>query len=80
MGSSVAEIRASSKSLLASETSRKSASTGQVIRWLILFAGGVLMVMPIAYMISTSLKWPHEIYNLALVPNEPHLENYTYVP
>ncbi|MYA87317.1 MAG: carbohydrate ABC transporter permease [Boseongicola sp. SB0662_bin_57] len=79
MGSSVAEIRASSKSLLASGTSRKSAGTGQVIRWLILFAGGVLMVMPIAYMISTSLKWPHEIYNLALVPNEPHLENYIYV-
>ena len=79
MASSVAEIGASSKALLASGTPRKSASAGQVIRWLILFAGGVLMVMPIAYMISTSLKWPHEIYNLALVPNEPHLENYTYV-
>lgn len=79
METSVAEFRASSKTLLASETPRKPASTGQVIRWLILFAGGVLMVMPITYMISTSLKWPHEIYNLALVPNEPHLENYTYV-
>ncbi len=79
METSVAGIRASSKTLLASGTPRKSASTGQVIRWLILFVGGVLMVMPIAYMISTSLKWPHEIYNLALVPNEPHLENYTYV-
>ena len=79
MGSSVAEIRASSKALLASGTPRKSANAGQVIRWLILFAGGVLMVMPITYMISTSLKWPHEIYNLALVPNEPHLENYAYV-
>ena len=79
MGSAVAEIRASSKTLLASKTPRRSASTGQVVRWLVLFNGGVLMVMPIAYMISTSLKWPHEIYNLALVPNEPHLENYTYV-
>ncbi|MXX89867.1 MAG: carbohydrate ABC transporter permease [Boseongicola sp. SB0677_bin_26] len=79
MGSAVAQIRASSKTLLASGRPRTSASTGQVIRWLILFIGGVLMVMPIAYMISTSLKWPHEIYNLALVPNEPHLENYTYV-
>ena len=37
------------------------------------------MVMPIAYMISTSLKWPHEVYNLKLIPDEPHLENYTYV-
>ena len=79
MGSSVAEIRAGSNALLAPGTPRKPANTGQVIRWLILFTGGVLMVMPIAYMISTSLKWPHEIYNLALVPNEPHLENYTYV-
>lgn len=79
MVSSVAEIRASSQTLVAPGTPRKPANTGQVIRWLVLFAGGVLMVMPIAYMISTSLKWPHEIYNLALVPNEPHLENYTYV-
>ena len=79
MDAPIAEFRASSKTLLASETPRRPASTGQVIRWLVLFAGGVLMVMPIAYMISTSLKWPHEIYNLALVPNEPHLENYTYV-
>jgi multiple sugar transport system permease protein len=77
--SSVAEIRARSQALVAPGTPRKPANTGQVIRWLVLFAGGVLMVMPIAYMISTSLKWPHEIYNLALVPNEPHLENYTYV-
>ncbi len=52
---------------------------GQIIRWLLLFAGGILMVLPITYMISTSLKWPHEIYNLALIPEEPHLENYTYV-
>ena len=79
MVSSDAEIRANSQTLVAPGTPRRPANTGQVIRWLILFAGGVLMVMPIAYMISTSLKWPHEIYNLALVPNEPHLENYTYV-
>ncbi|WP_299484287.1 carbohydrate ABC transporter permease [uncultured Roseibium sp.] len=52
---------------------------GQILRWLILFLGGLLMVAPIAYMISTSLKWPHEIYNVKLIPDEPHLENYTYV-
>jgi len=57
----------------------KKANMGQVIRWLILFLGGLLMVAPIAYMISTSLKWPHEIYNVKLIPDEPHLENYTYV-
>ena len=37
------------------------------------------MVMPIVYMLSTSLKWPHEVYNLKLIPDEPTLENYTYV-
>jgi len=30
-------------------------------------------------MLSTSLKWPHEVYNLKLIPDEPTLENYTYV-
>ena len=44
------------------------------VRW-----AASLMVMPLAYMISTSLKWPHEVYNLNLIPEEPTLENYTYV-
>nr|WP_253913314.1 carbohydrate ABC transporter permease [Pseudoruegeria sp. HB172150] len=52
---------------------------GQIIRWTILFLGGILMVMPIAFMISTSLKWPHEVYNLNLIPEEPTLDNYRYV-
>jgi len=51
----------------------------QILRWLVLFSGGVLMVMPLAYMISTSLKWPHEVYNVNLVPVEPTLDNYLYV-
>ena len=74
-----ADIRASSKTLLAPQAPRKPANMGQIVRWLTLFLGGILMIMPIAYMISTSLKWPHEIYDLALVPDEPHLENYAYV-
>jgi len=52
---------------------------GQPIRWVLLLLGGIAMVMPIAYMLSTSLKWPHEVYNLKLIPDEPTLENYTYV-
>nr|WP_245851436.1 carbohydrate ABC transporter permease [Monaibacterium marinum] len=52
---------------------------GQIIRWLLLFAGGIVMVMPIAYMISTSLKWPWEVYNVNLIPEEPTVENYLYV-
>jgi multiple sugar transport system permease protein len=52
---------------------------GNYIRWALLFLGGIAMVMPLAYMISTSLKWPHEVYNLQLIPNEPTIENYTFV-
>ena len=73
------EIRASSETLLTRQTPRKPANMGQIVRWLLLFAGGIAMVAPIAYMISTSLKWPQDIYNVALIPEEPHLENYTYV-
>ncbi|WP_166418553.1 carbohydrate ABC transporter permease [Cochlodiniinecator piscidefendens] len=57
----------------------KPRNMGQIIRWLILFFGGIAMIMPIVYMISTSLKWPHEVYNVNLMPDDPTLENYTYV-
>lgn len=72
------DIRASSSSL-DTAAPRKPANIGQALRWVLLFLGGLLMVMPIAYMISTSLKWPHEVYNIRLIPEEPTLENYTYV-
>lgn len=71
--------RPSSRALLARPTGRGRGGYGQVLRWILLFLGGVLMVMPIAYMISTSLKWPHEVYNINLIPEEPTLENYAYV-
>ena len=73
------DIRASSDTLLKMQAPKKPANMWQSIRWMLLFLGGVAMVMPIVYMISTSLKWPHEVYNLKLIPDEPHLENYTYV-
>jgi len=57
----------------------RSRNMGQILRWLVLFLGGLLMIMPIAYMISTSMKWPHEVYNVRLIPEEPTIENYTYV-
>lgn len=65
--------------LLGAQAPKKPANWGQALRWLLLFAGGVAMVMPLAYMISTSLKWPFEVYNVNLIPEEPHLENYQYV-
>ena len=73
-------IRASSAALLsATAATPRPRNMGQVIRWLVLFAGGILMVMPLAYMISTSLKWPWEVYEIGLIPQEPTIENYTYV-
>jgi len=73
------EVKASSKSLLDGSSVRPKRSAGQFIRWIILFVGGVLMVMPLVYMLSTSFKFPFEVYNLNLIPEEPTIENYTYV-
>ena len=52
---------------------------GRVIAWTLLFLGGVVMVIPIIYMLLTSLKQPHEVYALRLIPREPTLENYWFV-
>ncbi|MAX72869.1 carbohydrate ABC transporter permease [Alterinioella nitratireducens] len=73
------QIRATSAALLEGTRAKQRRSLGQTIRWLLLFAGGIAMIMPIAYMLSTSLKWPYEVYNVGLIPEEPHLENYAYV-
>ncbi|QXT38213.1 carbohydrate ABC transporter permease [Gymnodinialimonas ceratoperidinii] len=72
-------IRPSSEALLKAPAPPKRRNMGQLIRWILLFAGGILMVMPLAYMISTSLKWPWEVYEIGLIPEEPTIENYTYV-
>jgi len=73
------EVKASSKTLLDGSSLRPNRTVGQFIRWVILFVGGVLMVMPLVYMLSTSFKFPFEVYNLNLIPEEPTIENYTYV-
>ncbi|VAW12295.1 N-acetyl-D-glucosamine ABC transporter, permease protein 2 [hydrothermal vent metagenome] len=64
---------------LASRLFKAPANPGRIVMWTILFLGGIVMVTPIVFMISTSLKFPHEIYDLRLIPNEPTLENYIYV-
>jgi multiple sugar transport system permease protein len=58
---------------------KKQMPPTQIIRWTVLFLGGVVMILPIIFMLSTSFKWPHEIYNLKIIPDEPTIENYTYV-
>ena len=51
-------------------TYKKQLTPTQIIRWTVLFLGGVAMIMPIVFMMSTSFKWPHEIYNLKIIPDE----------
>ena len=52
---------------------------GRIIAWTLLAIGGVLMVTPVFYMLMTSFKHPHEVYQLTLIPREPTLENYVHV-
>jgi multiple sugar transport system permease protein len=58
---------------------RFPARPGRIVLWTVLFLGGIVMVSPIVFMISTSLKYSHEVYNLSIVPQEPTLENYLYL-
>jgi multiple sugar transport system permease protein len=52
---------------------------GRVIAWTLLFVGGVLMITPIIFMLSTSLKDQSQVYDLRLIPAEPTLANYVEV-
>jgi len=72
-------VRPTADAVLAKRKTLGPRDNVQIIRWILLFLGGIVMVMPIAYMISTSLKWPHEVYNVNLIPDDPTIENYTYV-
>ena len=49
---------------------------GRMVVWGLLLLGGVLMVMPFVYMLSTSLKQNVEVYELSLLPRAPTLDNY----
>jgi multiple sugar transport system permease protein len=49
---------------------------GRVIAWTLLFIGGLLMITPLLYMFSTSLKSSAQIYDMRLIPLRPTLANY----
>lgn len=78
---SQSDIKASSSSLDKAKpyAYKKTMKPSTIIRWTLLFMGGIVMIMPIIYLLSTSFKWPHEIYNLQIIPDEPTLDNYSYV-
>ena len=46
---------------------------------LILLIGGIGMVFPFVWMVSSSLKLPADIYSLSLIPPKPTLDNYRTV-
>jgi len=52
---------------------------GRILTWTLVFIGGVIMITPILFMFSTSLKTSGQIYDLRLIPARPTLDNYIKV-
>ncbi|MBB5701525.1 multiple sugar transport system permease protein [Ochrobactrum daejeonense] len=52
---------------------------GRIMIWTLLFIGGLIMVTPLAFMFSTSLKTAGQVYDLRLIPAEPTLQNYVTI-
>jgi multiple sugar transport system permease protein len=49
---------------------------GRIAAWTLLFIGGVIMVTPLLFMLSTSLKDASQVYDLRVIPAAPTLDNY----
>ncbi|WP_342363596.1 carbohydrate ABC transporter permease [Terrarubrum flagellatum] len=58
---------------------RLAASPGWIVIWTLLVIGAIVMMTPLLYMIATSLKQPHEVFEVNIIPHEPTFENYTYI-
>ncbi len=55
---------------------RPRIAPGRIVAWTLLALGGIVMIMPFVFMISTSLKTPEQVYDLRLIPLRPTLKNY----
>ncbi|MFJ7356858.1 carbohydrate ABC transporter permease [Phyllobacterium sp. NPDC097923] len=51
----------------------------QIIVWTLLLIGGLIMITPLLFMFSTSLKTAGQVYDLRIIPAAPTLENYAKV-
>lgn len=72
----------SSSSLLDAERPWRlalAARPGLVIAWTLLAIGAIVMMTPLAYMVGTSFKAAHEVYDINLIPHEPTLQNYRFI-
>lgn len=58
---------------------RANIRPGRILAWTLLFIGGLIMISPLAFMFSTSLKTADQVYDLRLVPTAPTLANYVAV-
>jgi multiple sugar transport system permease protein len=56
-----------------------SIKPGRIMIWTVLLLGGLLMITPILFMFSTSLKTSGQIYDLRLIPQNPTFANYIKV-
>lgn len=61
------------------KANRMAIRPGRIIAWTLLFIGGVVMVSPLLFMFSTSLKTAGQVFDLRLIPAAPTLENYIEV-
>ena len=57
----------------------RSVKPGRIVTWTLLFIGGVIMVTPLLFMLSTSLKDASQVYDLRIVPQAPTLDNYVEI-
>ena len=55
---------------------RKRIRPGRIVAWTLLLIGGLIMITPLFYMFSTSLKTSVQVYDLRLIPAKPTLDNY----
>lgn len=52
---------------------------GRIVAWTLLFIGGLIMITPLAFMLSTSLKPASDVYDLRLIPQDVTFANYVEV-
>lgn len=49
---------------------------GRIVAFTLLLLGGIVMVVPLAFMLAASLKTNSEIYELHFLPRQPTISNY----
>ena len=65
--------------MVSSLAAKAQFSPGRSVAWLLLLAGGIVMLTPLLFMFSTSLKDSADVYDLRLIPVAPTLDNYLKV-